>query len=299
MAPVSTGPGFEADGRADAAREEPRRDGRPHHDGHVGPPVGQRVDDGDLAHGVPEAVPGHVEDDRHQYSPGDDAPADLAPVGVVGRAEAAPQRSLLERHGDDEIGGADGREDEASGGHVGRRPDQQHPAQIDRMPDEPVGASRDGIAGLRRFRPQPGQDPDVDAARRVEGQDAAGELQRAHRPGPRRRHAVDGAGDRPPGEADGDEQEACHPDVGWTLQWRGDQAGDAGLHRLAGEHAVVEGEDAEQQGVDEQALDQRSFVRRRPERDESPRAGGERDDEDHRAADDVGARDQRAGQGHG
>ena len=61
---------LEADGRADAAREEPRRDRRPHHDGHVGPPLGQGVDDGDLAHGVPEAVAGHVEDDRHQYSPG-------------------------------------------------------------------------------------------------------------------------------------------------------------------------------------------------------------------------------------
>ena len=78
MAPVSTGPGSRrTDARTLRAKSHGATDVRTTMR-HVGPPLGQRVDDGDLAHGVPEAVAGHVEDDgRHQYSPGHDAPADL------------------------------------------------------------------------------------------------------------------------------------------------------------------------------------------------------------------------------
>src|SRR3982751_7084142 len=61
---------LETDRRPHAAREEPRGDRRPHDDRHLRPPLGEGVDDGDLPHGVAEAVPGYVENNRHQYSPG-------------------------------------------------------------------------------------------------------------------------------------------------------------------------------------------------------------------------------------
>jgi len=62
------------------------------------------------------------------------------PTAVVGvrRAKETTEISLLERDRDDEIGRAERRERYPGAGHDRRRPDQDEPRQVDRMPDEPI-----------------------------------------------------------------------------------------------------------------------------------------------------------------
>src|SRR5712692_2577406 len=65
-------------------------------------------------------------------------PSDLALVLAVGIAERPLERPLLPRNRDDQIQRCDDGERDAIAGHVRRSEHRQHPAEVERMPDESV-----------------------------------------------------------------------------------------------------------------------------------------------------------------
>src|ERR1700674_3828644 len=65
-------------------------------------------------------------------------PPHLALVPAVGIAERPLERPLFPRDRDDQIQRGDDGEREAIAGHVCRAEYDQHPAEVKRMPDEPV-----------------------------------------------------------------------------------------------------------------------------------------------------------------
>src|SRR5712691_160572 len=69
---------------------------------------------------------------------GQQFPRDQAHIRVVGAARVEPERSFLERNGDEQIYAACYGEDESGHRHHGDREDHEEPTGVNRVPDPPV-----------------------------------------------------------------------------------------------------------------------------------------------------------------
>ena len=185
----------------------------------------------------------------------------LLAIATVLIAEQVDQIALLEPDADQDIAGGPHGEQQMAQGHRRRRPEGEQEAEIDRMADPLVEEGRPEFRRRQGAAAQPGID--LAQAEQLEVVDEEGAEQHQAPADPehgldredrgRVRHRPDRRQDRPPLPEQQHEREAREQHIGRALDGMRHEARPPALEGRAGHDAVLDGEDAEQQRVDDQA----------------------------------------------
>src|SRR5262249_27061507 len=174
--------------------------------------------------------------------------------------------ALLQRDGDEDVEGQAGGEDQVADGHVGRRPEGDDEADVERVAHrlveerraEPGGRRAAALVGVPDLA-QPEELEVVEEEGRDDG-DQPAEVRQAHERRlrrPTRRRPDERRRDRAPPPEEEREQETGREHVAAALGGRGDDARPPALEARPRHDAVLHGEEREEQRVDEHGLAER------------------------------------------